>query len=108
MREEEAAFREAARAGGAALCVLDIPLLFETGGESRVDRTIVVTASAPTQRARVLARPGMTAERFEAILRAQVPDAEKRRRADIVLDTEAGLDATHAAIRQLVAELNGG
>jgi len=108
VREEEAAFLEAARAGGAALCVLDIPLLFETGGESRVDRTIVVTASAPTQRARVLARPGMTTERFEAILRAQVPDAEKRRRADIVLDTEAGLDATRAAIHRIVAELNGG
>ncbi|RZJ93851.1 MAG: dephospho-CoA kinase, partial [Brevundimonas sp.] len=83
----------AAKAQGVRLVVLDIPLLYETGGEALVDAVVVVTAPAEVQRARVLARPGMTAERFEAILARQVPDAEKRRRADFIVDTGGGLDA---------------
>lgn len=80
------------------LAVLEIPLLFETGGERLCDAVIVVSAPATTQRARVLARPGMTAERLEAVLARQLPDAEKRRRADFVVQT--GLSKAHA-LRQL-------
>jgi len=105
VREEEARFLRAAREAGARLAVLDIPLLFETGGETRVDRTLVVTAPPEVQRARVLARPGMTVERFEAILAKQMPDAEKRQRADFVVDTGAGLAATEAEIRRIAAML---
>lgn len=92
----------AAGARGVRLAVLDIPLLFETGGEAEVDAVVVVTAPAEVQRARVLARPGMTRERFEAILARQLPDAEKRRRADFVIDTGAGLDAVRARVEEIV------
>ncbi len=102
VREEERAFLHAAREAGAPLAVLDIPLLYETGGEGRVDAVLVVTAPPEVQRARVLARPGMTAERFEKILASQMPDAEKRRRADAVIDTGAGLEAARAAVRRIV------
>ena len=102
VREEKGAFLEAARAGGARLAVLDIPLLYETGGEGRVDAVLVVTAPPEVQRARVLARPGMTAEKFEAILASQMPDAEKRTRADFVIDTGEGLEAARAAVRGIV------
>jgi len=93
---------EAARSAGIKLAVLDIPLLFETGGDGAVDAVVVVTADAETQRRRVLARPGMTAERFEAILARQTPDAEKRRRADFVIDTGEGLDAARARVAEIV------
>ncbi|QTN19972.1 dephospho-CoA kinase [Brevundimonas sp. AJA228-03] len=93
---------EAARAAGVALAVLDIPLLFETGGERAVDAVVVVSASEAVQRARVLARPGMTVERFEAILARQVPDSEKRRRADFVIDTGGSLEATRARVAEIV------
>lgn len=108
VREEEARFLETARAAGCRVAVLDIPLLFETGGDERVRATVVVTASAAVQRDRVLARPGMTAERFEAILERQMPDAEKRRRAHFLVDTSAGMShacRTVAAILQAVASM---
>ncbi|MET3790917.1 dephospho-CoA kinase [Aquamicrobium terrae] len=95
------------RAAGARLAVLDIPLLFETGGRDRVDKVAVVSAPAEVQRERVLARPGMTAERFEAILAKQVPDAEKRRLADYVIDTRRDFDVTRARIGEIIADLTG-
>ncbi len=104
VREEERRFLEAARAAGAALAVLDIPLLYEAGRERDVDAVVVVTAPPEVQRARVLSRPGMTAERFEAILARQVPDAEKRRRADAVVDTGAGLEAARGAVDAIIAD----
>ncbi len=93
---------EAARANGVTLAVLDIPLLFETGGDRAVDAVVVVSADPETQRRRVLARPGMTVERFEAILARQTPDHEKRRRADFVIDTGRGLDAARARVAEIV------
>ncbi|RZJ84126.1 MAG: dephospho-CoA kinase [Brevundimonas sp.] len=92
----------AAKAQGVRLVVLDIPLLYETGGEAMVDAVVVITAPAEVQRARVLARPGMTAERFEAILARQVPDAEKRRRADFIIDTGQGLEAARQQVRTIM------
>ena len=92
----------AARAEGVRLAVLDIPLLFETGGDAFVDAVVVVTADPEVQAARVLARPGMTRERFEAILARQTPDAEKRRRADFLVDTGRGLDAARDQVAQIV------
>ncbi|MDE2355799.1 MAG: dephospho-CoA kinase [Alphaproteobacteria bacterium] len=99
------AFMEAARAGGAEFVVLDIPLLFETGGEKAMDATVVASAPAELQRTRVLARPGMTEEKFLAILAAQTPDAEKRRRADFVVETGAGLEPARAQVRDILATL---
>lgn len=95
------------RAGNAALVVLDIPLLFETGGRSRVDRVVVVSAPEEIQRRRVLARPGMSEEKLAAILARQVPDAEKREQADFVIDTSGSLEATRAAVGGIIAELAG-
>jgi len=92
----------AAEARGVKLAVLDIPLLFETGGDAAVDAVVVVTAPAAVQAARVLARPGMTRERFEAILSRQMPEAEKRRRADFVVDTGEGLEAARARVAEIV------
>ena len=92
----------AAEARGVRLAVLDIPLLFETGGDASVDAVVVVTAPAAVQAERVLARSGMTRERFEAILARQLPDAEKRRRADFVIDTSLGLEATRERVEEIV------
>ncbi|MFM8821013.1 MAG: dephospho-CoA kinase [Phenylobacterium sp.] len=96
--EDRAAFLEQAAASGADVLVFDIPLLFETGGERNMDAVVVVTAPADVQRARVLAREGMTPERLDAILARQTPDAEKRARADYVIDTGQGLDAARGAV----------
>ncbi|HWQ87692.1 dephospho-CoA kinase [Brevundimonas sp.] len=92
----------AAEARGVKLAVLDIPLLFETGGDAAVDAVVVVTAPAEVQAQRVLSRPGMTRERFEAILARQLPDAEKRRRADFVIDTGEGLEAARTRVQEIV------
>ena len=93
---------QAAAAAGVKLAVLDIPLLFETGGERSVHAVVVVTAPPEVQAERVLARPGMTRERFEAILARQVPDAEKRRRADFIVDTGRGMEAARTRVREIV------
>ncbi len=87
--------------------VLDIPLLFETGGEHEVDAVIVVTAPETVQKARVLARPGMTEDTFSQILAQQVPDAEKRRRATHVIDTGQGLAATRSQVASVLAGYRG-
>ena len=91
--------------GGAPLVVFDIPLLYERGGADRVDAVAVVSATAEMQRQRVLARPGMTPERFAQILALQVPDADKRARADFVIDTSVTLDQTRAQVVALVERL---
>lgn len=105
VREEEQVFLEKARRGGAALAVLDIPLLFETGGENRVDRVVVVSAPAEVQRQRVLARPGMTEAKLDAILARQMPDAEKRARADFIVDTSKGMDAARDQVTDIIRRL---
>lgn len=92
----------------APVVVLDIPLLFETGGESGVDRIAVVSAPGDVQRGRVLARPGMTPEKFEKILARQLPDAEKCARADFVIPTGGSLEETRRAVRRILACLAGG
>jgi dephospho-CoA kinase len=92
---------------GAPLVVFDIPLLFESGREPGLDGVVVVSADLETQRRRVLARPGMDPERFAQILARQLPDAEKRARADFVIDTSRPLAETRAAVKQLVAKLAG-
>jgi dephospho-CoA kinase len=104
VRQREEAFLRAAEAKGAAVAVLDIPLLFETGGDKRVDAVVVVSAPADVQRARILARPGMTAEKYEALLARQMPDAEKRARADFVVDTSQGLDPVRRRIGEILAQ----
>jgi dephospho-CoA kinase len=91
-----------AQARGEKVVVLDIPLLFETGGDRRVDAVVVVSAPADVQRARVLGRPGMTEEKFAAILAKQMPDAEKRRRADFIVDTSRSLDEARAQVRAIL------
>jgi dephospho-CoA kinase len=105
VREEERRFLAAARRRGERLVVLDIPLLFETRGERRVDEVVVVSAPPVVQRARVLARPGMTPARLAAILARQTPDARKRRRADHVVNTGRSRRHARAAIRRLVRTL---
>lgn len=105
VHKQEQDFLEQAEARGDKLAVLDIPLLFETGGFNRVDKIIVVTAPASAQRERVLARDGMTEEKFEAILARQVPDSEKRKKADFVIDTSLGLENAHIEVRKIIAEL---
>jgi len=107
VHEEEAAFLARARADGADIALIDIPLLFETGGQSRVDKVAVVSAPADIQRERVLSRAGMTEAKFEAILARQMPDAEKRARADFVIDSSGDFEETRAQIKAIIAELRG-
>ena len=104
VRDEEDSFL---RQVSAPVAVLDIPLLFETGGEVRCDATLVVTAPAVVQRARVLARPGMTEEKFSAILSKQMPDADKRARAHFLVDTSRGFASAQAQVRSILACLAG-
>ena len=107
VRADADAFVARHRAAHAPLVVLDIPLLFETGGRDRVDKVVVVSAPENIQRQRVLARPGMSEEKLASILARQVPDAEKRRQADFVIDTGGSFEASRAAVRKIVAELAG-
>ena len=102
VRREEARFLEEAERSGAPIAVLDIPLLFETGADRRVDAVVVVTAPAEVQRARVFERTGMTEEKFQALLAKQTPDAEKRRRADFVVDTSKGFDFARAQVHAIL------
>lgn len=103
--ESRKVFFEAALGANAPLVILDIPLLFETGGERNVAAVIVVSAPEAIQRERVMARPDMTAEKLDAILARQLPDAEKRARADIVIDTSKGLDSAREQVRAAIAKL---
>jgi dephospho-CoA kinase len=97
-------FLHDAEQSGAPVAVVDVPLLYETGGEKRVDAVVVVTTTPEIQRQRVLARENMSGERLDAILARQLPDAEKRKRADFVVDTSHGLDPVRARIRDILRE----
>jgi dephospho-CoA kinase len=103
-RARSAVFEEA-EAAGADMVILDVPLIFETGGEKNMHKVIVVSAPAEMQRTRVLAREGMTPERLDAILAQQTPDAEKRARADYVVDTGNGLDVARAQVTKIIEDL---
>jgi dephospho-CoA kinase len=105
LRSYHQKFLEDAERAGAPVVVMDVPLLFETGGEKRVDAVVVVTTAPEVQRKRILARGTMTAETLDAILARQTPDAEKRRRADFVVDTSHGLDPVRVRIRDILAEV---
>lgn len=107
VRAKEQAFLVEARRSGATVAVLDIPLLLETGAEGRYDAVVVVTAPAEVQRKRVLGRPGMTEEKFAAILARQMPDAEKRRRAHFLVDTSHGLMAAERQVRSILNAVAG-
>jgi dephospho-CoA kinase len=102
VRRAEEQFLAQAEAAGAPVAVLNIPLLLETGGDTRCDAVVVVSAPAETQRARVMSRPGMTEEKFTGLLGKQMPDAEKRRRADFVVDTAQDFDSTRAQVRAIL------
>lgn len=106
VRGSETAFLTEARAAGARVAVLDIPLLFETGGEARVDASVVVTAAPEVQRQRVLARPNMTPESFAAILSRQMADADKRRRAHFLVDTGRGVAPARRAVQGILRALS--
>ncbi|MFK0278062.1 dephospho-CoA kinase [Ensifer sp. NPDC090286] len=105
VRGKEQEFLAENRAANVPFVVLDIPLLFETGAEKRVDRVVVVTCSAELQRQRALKRPGMTEEKLAMILARQVPDSEKRKRADYIIDTSDSFDVTRAQVKAVVDQL---
>jgi dephospho-CoA kinase len=107
VRAEEEAFLRQARASGAPLAVLDIPLLLETGGAARCDAVLVVSAPADIQRKRVLARPGMTESKLDAILANQLPDAEKRGQAHFIVDTSRDRPSAESQVRSILASLAG-
>ena len=98
-------FLEQAETSGAPIVLMDVPLLFETGGEKRMDAVVVVSAPAELQRERVLARENMTPDKLDAILARQMPDAEKRKRADFVVDTSRGLAPVRAEVRDILAKV---
>jgi dephospho-CoA kinase len=101
---EEHFLAEAARQG-AKVAVLDIPLLYETGGDKRCDAVVVVSAPSGTQRARVLERPGMTDQKFQALAAKQMPDTDKRARADFIVDSGQGLEAARQQVREILAQV---
>lgn len=103
--QDRTTFFAQAEAQSADMVVLDIPLLFETGGQRNMDAVVVVTAPADVQRARVLARPGMNPERLDAILARQLPDAEKRAQADFIIDTGHGLEAAREQVAEVIAAM---
>ncbi|WP_174020956.1 dephospho-CoA kinase [Agrobacterium fabrum] len=105
VRDKQEAFLVKARKDDRAFAVLDIPLLFETGAEGRVDKVVVVSCAPEIQRERVLSRPGMTEEKFEMILARQMPDAEKRRRADFVVDSGNGVEAARDQVKEILQKL---
>ena len=105
LRSHQLKFLADAEKSGAPVAVLDIPLLFETGGENRVDAIVVVTTSPEIQRARILARENMTPDKLDAILARQLPDAEKQKRADFIVDTSSGLDPVRARLKDILAEV---
>ncbi|MGP0094847.1 MAG: dephospho-CoA kinase [Xanthobacteraceae bacterium] len=102
VRAVECRFLDQAQASGAPVVVLDIPLLFETRGEKETDAVVVVSAPAEVQQVRAMQRPGMTEQKLEAILRQQMPDAEKRRRADFLVDTSQGFAAARAQVHAIL------
>jgi len=103
--EARAQFLAEAEASGAKAVIFDVPLLFETGGDKKVDATVVVTAPAEVQRTRVMSRPGMTEDLFKMILSKQMPDAEKRRRADYIISTAEGLEAARLAVKSVLDDI---
>ena len=105
VRQEQTDFMDNCRARNADIVVLDIPLIYETGAEDRMDVVVVVSAPAETQRERVLARPGMTADAFESILAKQVPDTIKRQKADFVIDTNQGFDHARRQVHDILNAL---
>jgi dephospho-CoA kinase len=107
VQETQQDFRRTCREAGKSLVVLDIPLLFETGGDARVDAVVVVSAAPDIQRARVLARPGMTPDKFDAILSRQMPDSLKRQRAHMVIDTGLGLEPARRQVQAIIRALAG-
>src|SRR5262245_53523239 len=108
VRAEQEKFLDEARRRKARLAVIDVPLLFETGRDRDVDKVVVVSAPPDTQRRRVLTRPGMTEEKFASILTRQLPDPEKRARADCIVDSDRGLDFAHAQVRHIIDVLSRG
>lgn len=107
VRQREKEFLRQQRDLGQPVALLDIPLLFETGAESRVDKIVVVSCAPDVQRKRVLDRPGMSEEKFNLILSRQMPDAEKRSRADYVIDTGHGIDKAREQVKTILEELRG-
>lgn len=105
VREDSERFLQQHQRNGTPVVVLDIPLLFEKGGRERVDKIIVVTAPAQVQRERVLTRPGMTEKKFENILALQMPDAEKQKRADFIIDTSRGIEPAREDVRDILRQL---
>ena len=107
VREAERAFLRDAKERGIEIAVLEIPLLFETGADKLVDVSVVVSAKPQVQRERLLKRPGLTKEKLDKLLGRQLPDAEKRRRADFVVDTSLDIETSRAALDAIIAALRG-